>query len=393
MTIIEKIVSKNVNKTVKTGDRIFVDLSLVAMRDFGGPNVILGYRKEFDDHPPFDRDRVVITFDLHTPPRNEKVAQNQHLLRDVAKKWGVRILEHGVGQHRIFEEGLVKSYDIIIGTDSHMNLLSAFGAFAFGVGTTDIVGAVYSGRCWIRVPKTIKILIRGEMGKGSTAKDLILFIVGKLGTDGLLGYAGEFYGFPERFAVHERITFLSMITEMSGDIGFIPSTDLMPDNPVYEQETEIDCSGLPPMIACPHSPGNVRPVAEVAGRRIDQVFIGSCTNGRFEDFLMAAKILKGRKVKSRLICVPATRQVLLKMVKSGVYLDLVESGAVIANPGCSLCTTGHPGILAPGEVMVSTSNRNFVDKLGKGGEVYLASPKTAAATALTGTITDPASLV
>lgn len=393
MTIAERIISRNVGKDAKAGDRVFVDLSLVAMRDFGGPNVIKEYKEEFGGRPPFDKNKIAITFDLHTPPRDEKVARNQRLLRDFANRWGIRILEHGIGQHRIFEEGLVRPYDIIIGTDSHMNLLSAFGSYAFGVGTTDIVGAIYSNRCWIKVPPTKKITIKGKLGEMTTGKDLILHVIGRMGSDGLLGYAGEFFGLPEQFAVHERITFLSMITEMSGDIGFIPSPDLKPQDGEYQDELEIDCADLPPMIGCPHSPANVRPISEVKGRKIDQVFIGSCTNGRFEDFEMAGMVLKGKKVKSRLICVPATRQVLIEMLNSGVYLDLVKAGAVISNPGCSLCTTGHPGILAPGEVMVSTSNRNFVDKLGKGSEVYLASPRTAAASALTGEITDPAEVI
>ncbi|RKX69825.1 homoaconitate hydratase family protein [candidate division WOR-3 bacterium] len=387
MTIAEEIISKNIGREVGSKERVFVNLSLVTMRDFGGPNVILGYEREFGDTRPFDPDRIAVTFDLHTPPRNEKVAQNQKLLRDFAAKWGIRVIENGVGQHRLFEEGLVHPSDIIIGTDSHMNLLSAFGCYALGVGTTDIIGALYSGRCWIKVPPTVRIKISGTPGKGTTAKDLILYLLRKLGTDGLLGYAAEFYGLPQSFKSHERITFLSMITELSGDIGFIPERE--PKDCVYERELDIDVDGLPPLIACPHSPANVRTVQEVAGERIDQVFIGSCTNGRFEDFQIAANILKGRKVKCRLICVPATRNVLIEMLKSGVYLDLIEAGAVISNPGCSLCTAGHPGILAPGEVMVSTSNRNFIDKLGKGGKVYLASPATAAASALMGVITEP----
>jgi len=386
MTVAEKVIGRCLNREVKAGDRVFVDLSLVAMRDFGGPNAILGYQKEFGEHPPFDPNRIVFTFDLYTPPRDEKVAQNQRLLRNYAAKWGIQIIEHGVGQHRLYEEELVQTSDIIIGTDSHMNLLSAFGAYGVGVGTTDIIGALYSGRCWIRIPQTLKVIIRGEPTPATTAKDIILAVIRRLGTDGLIGKAAEFYGLVQRFKTHERITFLSMITEMSGEIGFIPEEDSGGD---FAGEIEIDVSGLPPMIARPHSPADVVPIPQVEGRRIDQVFIGSCTNGRFEDFQLAARVLKGEKVKARLICVPATKNVLIEMLKTGVYLDLVEAGAVISNPGCALCTTGHPGILAPGEVMVSTSNRNFVGKLGRGGEVYLASPATAAVSALTGEITDP----
>lgn len=411
MTIIEKIFSRGAGKDVKPGDYVWVNLDLVAMRDFGGPNVIQEYESMFGEHPVFNKERVAITFDLHVPARNEKVAINQRLLRDFTVRQRTRLFDinTGVGQHILLESGLVKPWDIIVGTDSHMNLLSAAGAAGFGMGTTDIAGAMYKGKLWFHVPKTMKIIIKGKLQKLVTAKDVILYILKYLKTDGALNRAIEFSGETiEKMNLSERITMTSMVTEMSGDIGFIqPNQEVIafiksrtkekvetitsdPDA-VYEKVHEFSVDSLKPQIACPHSPDNVKEVMEVSGTEVNQVFIGSCTNGRLEDLKSAAEILKGKIIKMglRLIIVPATMEVAKQALKAGLYEIFLSSGAVVTNPGCALCTTGHPGILAPGEVMVSTSNRNFIGKLGKGAQVYLASPATAAATALTGVITDP----
>jgi len=396
---------------VEPGDYIWTNLSLVAMRDFGGPNVIQEYKKNFAEHHVFDKERIAITFDLHIPPRNEMVARNQKILREFAIQQGIKLFDvnTGIGQHILFENGLVKPWDLIVGTDSHMNLLGALGAAGFGMGTTDIAGAMYKGKLWFRVPETIKIVISGQLGKSVSAKDVILYIIKNLTTSGALNRAIEFCGETvERMSLAERITLTSMVTEMSGDIGFIePNEDVMTFIKSRTEETiksikadadatyakiyEFSVDNLKPQIACPHSPENVKDVEEVSGVEVNQVFIGSCTNGRVEDLKIAAEILKGKKVKDgmRLIIVPATMEVAKKALELGLYEIFLESGAVVTNPGCALCTTGHPGILAQGEVMVSTSNRNFIGKLGKGAEVYLASPATAAATAITGVITDP----
>ncbi|HEX7320759.1 MAG TPA: 3-isopropylmalate dehydratase large subunit [bacterium] len=411
MTIIEKIFSRASGRPVKPGDLIWVDLDLVAMRDFGGPNVVGEYQNSFGSSPVFDPDRVAITFDLHIPARDEKVAQNQRRLRDFASTQGIRLFDinTGVGQHILFENGLVKPGDIIVGTDSHMNLLGALGAAGFGMGTTDIAAGMYCGRLWFKVPSTVRIVIKGKLGEYVTAKDVILLIIKKMGTDGALNRALEFTGpLVDSLSLAQRITLCSMVTEMSGDIGFIePSAavlkfiqDRVPgkigsissdSGEKFEKTVEFDVDGLGPLVACPHSPDNVKPVGEVAGTAVDQVFIGSCTNGRLEDLQLAARILEGKRVEKsmRLIIVPATMEVAREALKAGLYDIFLESGAVVTNPSCALCTTGHPGILAPGETMVSTSNRNFIGKLGKGAEVYLASPTVAAATALTGKITDP----
>lgn len=399
---------------MKPDEYIWANLNLVTMRDFGGPNVVQEFLQNFPGAKVFDRNKVVITFDLYIPPRDERVAQNQQVLRRFATNQGIRLFDvnTGVGQHIIMENGLVKPGSIVIGTDSHMNLLGAIGAAGFGMGTSDIAAAMYKGKLWFKVPRTIQIIINGILKFPVTAKDVILFILKKIGTSGALNRAIEFTGETTRMMnLSERITMASMVTEMSGDIGFIePDGGVLEflrtrnvddielisadEDAIYENVYEFDITNLKPQIACPHSPDNVHDVSELAGKKIDQVFVGSCTNGRFEDLKIVAKILEGKKVKNgvRLIIVPATMEVAHEAVKAGFYKIFLESGAVVVNPGCALCTTGHPGILAPGEVMVSTSNRNFIGKLGKGAEVYLASPATAAASALRGEITSPMDL-
>lgn len=410
-TIIEKILARGAGREVQPGDYVWVVLDLVVMRDFGGPNVLQEYQSAFGDQSVFDPARIAITFDLHIPARNERVAMNQKILREFSRRQSVRLfdIDTGVGQHILLENGLISTWDIVVGTDSHMNLLGAAGAAGLGMGTTDIAGALFKGKIYFRVPRTIKVTVRGNPGPFVSAKDIILHIVGKLGSDGALNRAIEFHGAAiERMKMAERITIASMVTEMSGDVGFVvPDQEVMQwlasrgghdmkdiapdDDATYESIHDFNIDGLVPQVAAPHSPDRVCDINDVAGRKIDQVFIGSCTNGRFEDLEVAARFLKGRKVKNgvRLIIVPATKEVARQALHAGLYDIFIECGAVMINPGCALCTTGHPGILAPDEVMISTSNRNFIGKLGRGAQVYLASPATAAASALTGVITDP----
>jgi homoaconitate hydratase family protein len=411
-TIIEKILARASGKSeVSSGERVWANLDFVTMRDFGGPNVILEYQEAFGSKPIFDGRKAAFTFDLHIPARDERVARNQQDCRDFARAQGMQVfdVDSGIGQHVLYEHGLVKPGDVIIGTDSHMNLLGVFGAFASGVGTTDIVAGLAYGKLWFKVPETHKFIIKGKLKKPVSAKDIILNILQAVKTDGAIYKAIEFTGPTiDTMSLAGRITLASMVTEMSGKVGFIePSREILgfvetrsktrvrpvgadPDAR-YEKTITFDVSDLEPQIACPHSPDNVKPVREVRGRPVHQAFIGSCTNGRLEDLEAAAELLKGRKVKDgvRLIVVPATMEVAREALAAGLYEIFIKAGAIVCNPSCALCTTGHPGILAPGEVMVSTSNRNFIGKLGKGAEVYLASPATTAASTITGVITDP----
>ena len=412
MTIIQKIIAKaSGNEEVAVGDKLWCAIDLAAMRDFGGPNVVLDYREMFGDQPVKDPEKVAITFDLHLPARDVQVANNQKLLRDFADQTGVHLfdVETGVGQHTLLENGMVRPYDVIVGTDSHMNLLGAVGSFATGVGTTDLVAAMATGKLWFKVPETHKFVVEGAFQDQVGAKDLILHVLKDVGTGGLLYKAVEFTGRTiDTMDLAARITTMSMVTEMSGKIGLIESNDKTieylteatgwpieewhadPDAP-YVEERRYDVSDLPPLVAAPHSPDNVVSVEDLLGTHIDQVFVGSCTNGRVEDLRAAAAILEGERVDPgmRLIITPATQNVAKEAVREGLYNIFIEAGAIVTNPSCALCTIGHPGVLAEGDVTMSTSNRNFPGKIGKGGEIYLCSPATAAASALYGQITDP----
>ncbi|MFQ6060974.1 MAG: aconitase/3-isopropylmalate dehydratase large subunit family protein, partial [Thermoplasmata archaeon] len=393
-------------------ERLWVDVDLAVIRDFGGPNVILEYEENFGDRKVHDPNKIAITFDLHVPAKDEKVAYNQHLCREFARKQGITTLfdvGSGIGQHVLLEKGLVNAGDVIVGTDSHMNLLGCANSFASGVGTTDIVAVWAQGKLWFRVPRSMKITLDGELRKPTSAKDAILHVLRSVGCEGALYMSVEFSGpVVERMSLSERITMTSMVTEMSGKAAFTPphervisfladrtkreQSPIFPDDDAdYEKELSFDLSGLEPQIACPDSPDNVKPVSDVEGEPIDEVFIGSCTNGRYEDLYVAASILRKRKVARgvRLIILPSTMEVARYALENGLYQIFFKSGAVVPNPSCGLCTTGHPGILAPGEVLLSTSNRNFPGKLGKGAKVYLASPATAAASAIEGRITSP----
>ena len=411
-TIIEKILARaSGKKKVSAGDRVWANVDLATMRDFGGPNVVQEYKNAFGNKKVWDGSKVAITFDLHLPPKEEKHAQNQQACRKFAKEMGAKLFDvnSGVGQHILYEHGLVHPWDVIIGTDSHMNLLGVFGAFATGVGSTDVAATFAYGKLWYKVPETHKYIVNGKLQKYTSAKDVILHILKNVKTDGAIYKAIEFEGSTiDKMNLAGRITLASMITEISGKIGFIaPSKEIMDEidrrtgkknEPIsadkdanYEKVIEFDVDKLEPQIACPHSPDNVKAVREVAGRPVDQVFIGSCTNGRYDDMEAAAKILKGKTIAPgvRLIIVPSTMEVAKKVVENGLHKIFLDAGAVVPNPSCALCTIGHPGVLAPGEVMVSTSNRNFPGKIGKGGEIYLSSPEVAAATAIKGKITDP----
>jgi 3-isopropylmalate/(R)-2-methylmalate dehydratase large subunit len=296
-----------------------------------------------------------------------------------------------------------------VGTDSHLNILGAIGAFGQGMGDQDIAFTFKAGKTWFEVPHSIKVTILGEMEYPCTAKDLTLACVRRLGASGALGQAVEFYGpAVDALDLAGRITLSSMMTEMGGIIGLIPPSEevlafcrertgrndlaAMQADPdaKYTQEIVIDVSGLEPLIACPPKPDNVKAVREVAGTKVDSVFIGSCTNGRFEDFAAVAQVVKDRTIAPGMVAsvVPATREVYAQMLQSGLLQTLFDAGFVISNPGCGGCASGHIGMVGEGQVQISTSNRNFAGKQGPGHN-YLASPVTAAWAALTGEITEP----
>ena len=335
-----------------------------------------------------------------------------------AKRQGIRHvfdINHGIGQHVMLEAGLIKPGDVVLGTDSHMNLLGAVGAFATGNGNSDIAAAYINGTCWFRVPETMKIEVTGTFKKGVCMRDLLTRIVGDLGAGGMDFLAVEFTGETiERATLAERITLCSMVTEMSGKVPLImPNGEVLEwlcgrageevrervrmlsadANAPYCRVLHYDVSDLEPLASCPDAPDNVKPVSELAGTRVDQIHIGSCSNGRYEDFKAAYEVLMagGGKIDPsiRAIITPSTAEVQLKLAREGILAAFLEAGIVCTNPTCSLCTAEHYGALPSGDIGCSTTNRNFIGKVGKGSHTYLMSPMSAMATAVRGCITDP----
>lgn len=299
---------------------------------------------------------------------------------------------------------------LIIGADSHSCTYGAFGAFATGVGATDMAEIFATGKLWLRVPRSIRITVSGELAKGVSAKDMTLYIIKNIGADGANYRTIEYYGDAiSELSISGRMTLCNMSIEMGAKAGIVPPdektfeylkgnarekyTPVYADKDAqYSEEYDFDIGDLQPQIARPHEVDNVSDVGEVTGTPIDQVFIGSCTNGRYEDLEAVAGILRGKKVKARTIILPASRSVLIRATEAGIITTLLEVGAIIAPPGCGPCLGAHMGVVCEGEVCLSTSNRNFKGRMGTGGLIYLSSPETAAASALRGEITDPRGL-
>lgn len=418
-TAIVKIMERAAGREVAVGERVWCRIDLASARDFGGANCVLQFEKEMGrEARVWDPDKVAFTFDLQAPSHSEKVSNNQKIIREFAKRQGIKNLfdiNCGVGQHVMLEAGLVKPGDVILGTDSHMNLLGAVGAFATGVGNSDVAAAYINGTNWFRVPETMKIEVSGKFRTGVCMRDLITCLVGDLGAGGMDFLAVEFTGEAvENASLAERVTLCSMVTEMSGKVPLIMPTGETLEwlagragEEVHERVRQLsadpdaeycrvlhyDVSGLEPLASCPDAPGNVKPVREVAGTHVDQVHIGSCSNGRYEDIKAAYDVLMaaGGKVdpNTRVIVTPCTTEVQLECVKTGIAQAFLEAGIVFTNPTCALCTAEHYGALPGGDVGVATNNRNFIGKVGKGSHTYLLSPMAAMATAVRGVITDP----
>lgn len=412
-TIIQKIFEAHSSGDVpvEPGNIIWLELDVRTARDFAGPNVVQNYRTHYGDAPVADVDKTFFTFDLVVPPSNIPYAKNQQTCRIWAREQGVRVydVDAGIGSHVAIEEGLAYPGSTFVGTDSHLNILGAVSAFGQGMGDQDIAFTFKAGKTWFEVPPTMRVVVNGEVESPCTARDLTLAIMGQLGSSGALGRAVEFYGPAiEGLDLAGRITLASQVTEVGGIIGFVPPSEEVlayargrtgrddiegvyadPDAE-YVEMVEVDITNLEPMIACPPSPANVVPVREVAGRHVDSVFFGSCTNGRFEDLAVVAEIVAGKRVAPGLMAtmVPATREVYEQMLRSGVLETLFNAGFIISNPGCGGCASGHLGMTGQEQVQISTSNRNFPGKQGP-GDTYLASPVTAAWSALRGEIAVP----
>lgn len=395
-TVIEKIIQAHSREPVEPGKIVWMDLDVRTARDFAGANVVQNYRTHYGDAPVDDVSKTFFTFDCVVPAKNIPYANNQHICRLWAREKGIKVYDvnAGIGSHVAIEEGLAVPGCTFVGTDSHLNILGAIGAFGQGMGDQDIAFAFKTGKTWFEVPPTMKVIIEGEVMYPCTARDLTLAVLGQLGSSGALGRAVEFYGPAiDALDLSGRITLASQLTEMGGITGLIPpTTGVLYADPdaEYVETIVVDITGLEPLIACPPNPANVKPVREVARTRVDSVFLGSCTNGRFEDFAAVAEVVKGQRIQPWVMAsvVPATRQVYQRMLREGLIETLFDAGFIISNPGCGGCASGQIGMTGRGQVQVSTSNRNFTGKQGA-GDTYLASPVTAAWTALKGEITVP----
>lgn len=405
-TIIEKIIARHAGvPVVKAGEIHDVKIDARLARDFGGANVV----KNLEDHGlgVADASRTFFTFDCNPTGSDQKYATNQQKCRVFARMHGIKVydIDAGIGTHLAIEEGLIKPGGTLVSTDSHANVLGAIGAFGQGMGDQDIAAAWANGRVWFKVPLSMKVVLKGKPRPGVSAKDLALFLLKNFGADGLLGYSAEFYGEAvDGLSLADRITISSLATEMGGIIAIFPPNKAVIDycrsvpgaafEPVYadpdaryDKVVELDISGARPSVARPGHPEDVIPIQEVAGRKIDSAFIGSCTNGRYEDFKAAAEILRGRKIAPGVVLkiVPATRSIWERLLAEGLVDVFMKAGALVGNSGCAGCAAGQIGQNGPGEVTLSTGNRNFSGKQGK-GDVWLASPETVAASAVAGAI-------
>lgn len=404
-TLIEKIISRHSQQPAIPGRIADVEIDVRAARDFGGANVVKNLQKA--GLGVADAGRTVFTFDCNPGGSDQGYAANQQLCRTFARETGValRDIDQGIGTHVAIDDGLVGPGATFVSTDSHANIMGAVGAFGQGMGDQDIAAAWAHGKVWFKVPPTKKIILKGRPGPHATAKDITLKMAAELGAAGLLGCAAEVYGeCVDDLDVADRVTIASMATEMGGIIMlFTPNRAVLdfcaaaagrPWEPIaadedaqYVETIEIDVDGLEPMIARPGHPDDAIPVSEASGRRVDSVFIGSCTNGRLEDLRAAARVLRGKHIAPGVVLkvVPSTRKVWEAALEEGLVAELMAAGALIGNAGCGGCAAGQIGQNGPGEVTVSSGNRNFAGKQGK-GEVFLASPETCAATALAGVI-------
>lgn len=414
MTMTQKILAAHAGLSeVKTDQLIMANIDLVLGNDITAPVAIKEFRK-IGKEKVFDSKKVAIVPDHFTPNKDIKAAEQCKIIRDFAQEQELEnyfeVGEMGIEHALIPEKGLVVPGDAVIGADSHTCTYGALGAFSTGVGSTDMAAAMATGKCWFKVPKAIKFILTGKPSKWVSGKDVILHIIGKIKVDGALYCSMEFTGYGlQHLSMDSRFTMANMAIEAGAKNGIFPVDDLTlayvkthanrkftvyePDEDAeYDRVYLIDLRDVRPTVAFPHLPDNTRSIDNVGDVKLDQVVIGSCTNGRIEDIKVAAGILKGRKVHKglRVIVFPATQKIYLQALHAGYISDLVEAGAVVSTPTCGPCLGGHMGVLARGEKALATTNRNFVGRMGHPrSEVYLASPAVAAASALTGKISNP----
>lgn len=422
MTNTEKILAAHAGRDrVEPGEFIMAKVDIALGNDITAPIAIEEFKKAGVDHV-FDSEKIVLLPDHSTPNKDIKSAQLCKAMRDFAReqdlKYYFEVGRMGIEHALLPEMGLIAPGDLVIGADSHTCTYGALGAFATGVGSTDLAAAMITGECWFKVPETMRFVFNGKLPKWVGGKDLILFTIGKIGVDGALYKAMEFAGDAiESLSMDSRLTMCNMAIEAGGKSAIIAPDDVTVEyleqrgktnvnlsnwESPSKSETEFqisdlefriyDVSDLEPQVAFPHKPENVRPISEAGDCPIDQAFIGSCTNGRMEDLRIAAEVLRGSKVHKhvRLIIIPATQAIYRQAMKEGLFDVFLDAGAAISTPTCGPCLGGHTGVLADGEVCISTTNRNFKGRMGHPDSfVYLSGPAVAAASAILGKIAGP----
>lgn len=417
MTITEKILAAHSGrKEMLPGELINAKVDLILANDITAPIAITEFKK-IGAKDVFNKEKIALVPDHFAPAKDIKAAEQCRMLRDFSREYNIshyfEVGRMGIEHVLLPEEGLVVPGDLVIGADSHTCTYGALGAFATGVGSSDVAAAMATGECWFKVPESIKFIYYGKLNKWVGGKDLILFTIGDIGVDGALYRAMEFDGETIRnLPMYGRLTICNMAIEAGGKSGIImpdsitesyvkerakrPYTFYSSDSDArYAEICEYDCSKVPLTVSCPHLPSNIRPAAELFEVNIDQAVIGSCTNGHLEDLREAAKVIKGRKVNPnvRLIVIPATQKIYKEAMKEGLLNIFIEAEAAVSTPTCGPCLGGHMGILSKGERAIATTNRNFVGRMGHPeSEVYLSNPAVAAASAVLGRIGTPEEL-
>jgi 3-isopropylmalate/(R)-2-methylmalate dehydratase large subunit len=406
-TMIEKIISSRSNKKVFRNEITIVDIDGIMATDTTAPLAIKAFQ-QMGGNRIWDSERMFLVIDHAAPAPNERIANLHNLMREFSRTYNVKLYEVGEGicHQLMVENHHVRPGQIFLGADSHSCTYGAIGAFGSGVGSTDLAGVMLTGQTWLKVPETIKIVLNNQLPDYVSAKDLVLYVVGQVGLEGATYKCIEFTGEALfNLSLDSRMTIANMAIEMGAKAGLVATEglklpfhyeQLLPDqDAVYERIIEIDVSKLKPMIAVPHSPDHIKSVDLVEGTRIQQAFLGSCTNGRLEDLHEAASILKGRKIPSdvRLLIAPASKEIYLQSIKDGTAEILIAAGATFMSSGCGPCVGTHMGIPSNGENVISSTNRNFQGRMGNpNANIYLGSPATVAASALYGCITNPQSL-
>lgn len=411
-TIVEKIMSQHSCLDVKAGDLALCKVDFCFSQD-GTSNIVIDQLKNLGAKKVFDNNKVAFVIDHSAPSPREGVSAVHKRMRDFSKEFGFKIYDIGCGVcHQVIpESGDVLPGDLVLGADSHTCTYGALGAFATGVGSTDLAIAVMSGKNWFKIPETFKIILSGKTKKGVSAKDVIIYLIGKISVSGATYKSIEFYGqYVNKLDMDGRFTICNMAIEMGAKCAFMPvdkitlswlkrNTKKSQFNIIsadkdanYEKVLEFDVSRINPMISKPHVVDNVSEAKELEDIEINEVYIGTCTNGRLKDLKDAHLILKKHKVKATIRCIvaPASKRVYLEALRLGIIKDLIAAGCVVVTPGCGPCVGTHQGVPADNEVVVSTANRNFKGRMGNPNAfIYLVSPLTAAASAVTGKITDP----